>query len=93
MIAFFLVLVAVAIVAEVYTLRHSLDGISYDCRPSEVLVEPGQKVQLITTVTNRKRRMVPFLRLQELVPLSFQGDVILETDYQITNSISIEPTP
>ena len=80
MIAFFLVLVAVAIAAEIYTLRHSLDGISYDCRPSEVLVEPGQKVQLITTVTNRKRRMVPFLRLQELVPLSFQGDVILETE-------------
>lgn len=71
MTAFFLMLLAACLVVEIISLFHSLDGIEYDCRLSKSIVETDEELELITTVTNRKMRFVPFLRLAENVPDTF----------------------
>ena len=68
MIAFLLMLAAVIAGAELWSLRRALDGIEYDARPSKPLAEPDEPLQLVTVVTNRRRRFVPFIRLNENVP-------------------------
>lgn len=79
MIAFFVMLLAACAFAEVISLRHALDGIEYDCRISEPIAEPDAPLELITAVTNRRRRFVPFLRLVEDVPGTMRTDGALET--------------
>ena len=68
MIAFLLMLAAVIAGAELLSLRRGLDGVEYDVRPSKTIAEPDEPLQLITVVTNRKRRFLPFIRLVEDVP-------------------------
>ena len=68
MIAFLLMLAAVIAGAEMWSLRRALDGVEYDVRPSKAVAEPGEKLQLVTVITNRRRRFVPFIRLSENVP-------------------------
>ena len=68
MIAFLLMLAAVIAGAELLSLRRGLDGVEYDVRPSKAVAEPGEPLQLVTVVTNRKRRFLPFIRLVEDVP-------------------------
>ena len=68
MIAFLLMLAAVIAGAELLSLRRGLDGVEYDVRPSKALAEPDEPLQLITVVTNRRRRFLPFIRLNENVP-------------------------
>lgn len=78
MITFFIMLVAACAIAEIISLRHSLDGIEYDCHVSQSIVESDTPVELISVITNRKRRFVPFLRLRENVPDSFDCGAELE---------------
>lgn len=68
MIAFLLMLAAVIAGAELWSLHRSLDGVEYDVHPSKAVAEPGEILQLVTVITNRKRRFVPFIRLNENVP-------------------------
>ena len=78
MIAFFVMLLAACAVVEIVSLYHSLDGIEYDCRVSQSISEADEPLELITTVTNRKMRFVPFLRLAENVPDSLTCAAELE---------------
>ncbi len=77
MIAFLLMLAAVIAGAEALSLRRGLDGVEYDLRLSRTVAEPGEALQLITVITNRRRRLVPFIRLNENVPdaLAVDGDL------------------
>lgn len=68
MIAFLLMLAAVIAGAELYSLRRNLEGVEYDCAPSKAVAEPGEALDLVTVITNRKRRFLPFIRLNEDVP-------------------------
>ena len=68
MIAFLLMLAAVIAGAELWSLHRGLDGVEYDMRPSKAVAEPDEPLQLITVVTNRRRRFLPFIRLNERVP-------------------------
>ncbi len=72
MIPFLLMLAAVIAAAEFFSLRRSLDGIEYDVRPSKPVAEPGEPLQLVTVITNHRRRFVPFIRLNENVPDAMQ---------------------
>ncbi len=72
MIAFLLMLAAVIAGAEFLSLRRGLDGVEYDVRPSKPMAEAGERLQLVTVVTNRKRRFLPFIRLNENVPDALQ---------------------
>ena len=76
MIAFQLMLAAVIAAAEFLSLRRGLDGVEYDARPSKAVAEPDEPLQLVTVITNRRRRFLPFIRLNEDVPdaISVEGD-------------------
>ena len=80
MIAFLLMLAAVIAGAELLSLRRGLDGVEYDVRPSKALAEPDEPLQLITVVTNRRRRFLPFIRLNENVPdaIAVSGELYAE---------------
>lgn len=80
MIAFILMLAAMIAGCEWWSLRRGLEGLEYDLRLSKALVEPDEPLQLITVITNRRRRILPFLRLNEDVPDSLvtAGDLRLE---------------
>lgn len=80
MIAFFIALLVALCAAEWYSLRHSLDGIEFECEPDKRLAEPDEELQLLTRVTNRRRRIVPFLRITQYVPLCFKSDCVLATE-------------
>ena len=68
MIAFLLMLAAVIAGAEFWSLRRGLEGVEYDLKPSKPVAEPDEPLQLVTVVTNRRRRILPFIRLNESVP-------------------------
>ena len=80
MIAFLLMLAAVIAGAELLSLRRGLDGVEYDASPSKPLAEPDEPLELVTVVTNRRRRFLPFIRLNEDVPdaLVVSGDLRVE---------------
>ena len=63
MIAFLLMLAAVIGAAELWSLRRGLEGVKYDQRVSKAIAEPDEPLQLITVITNRRRRILPFIRL------------------------------
>ena len=68
MIAFLLMLVAIVTGAEYLSLRLGLDGVEYDIHPSKTVAEPDEPLQLNTVIVNRRRRFLPFIRLNEDVP-------------------------
>lgn len=76
MLLFALVLGALIAAAQYWSLRHALDGVSLHAAPARRLAEPGEAVPLITTVTNRSRRFLPFVRASLSVPaeLTVQDD-------------------
>lgn len=80
MIAFLLMLAAVIAGAELISLRRGLDGVEYDAAPSKALAEPDEPLELVTVVTNRRRRFLPFIRLNEDVPdaLVVEGELRAE---------------
>ena len=81
MIAFLLMFAAVLAAAELLSLRRGLDGVGYDARPSKGVAEPDEPRRLVSVVTNRRRRFIPFIRLAEDVPdcLSAEGELRLES--------------
>ncbi len=80
MIAFLLMLAAVIAAAELISLKKGLDGVEYDVSPSKALAEPDEALALVTVITNRRRRFLPFIRLNEDVPdaLVVSGDLRAE---------------
>ena len=68
MLLFIVFLVVIALLLERASLQEGLTYLSYDCKPDRLHTEPGQAFTLITTVTNRRRLPVAFLRLEELLP-------------------------
>ena len=80
MIAFIFMLAAVIAGCEWWSLRRGLEGLEYDLRLSKALAEPDEPLQLITVITNRRRRILPFLRLNEDVPdsMATAGDLRVE---------------
>lgn len=61
-------LAAVIAGCELWSLRRGLDGVEYDLRLSKGVAEADEPLQMITVVTNRRRRFLPFIRLNEDVP-------------------------
>ena len=81
MIAFLLMLAAVIAGAEFLSLRRGLGGVEYDLRLSKTIAEPDEPLQLISVITNRRRRILSFLRLNENVPdaLNVEGELRTES--------------
>lgn len=68
MLAFVIVLVALAAAAQFWSLRHALDGVEHHAAPDRKLAEPGEAFSLVSTVTNRSRRFIPYIRVSQMVP-------------------------
>jgi len=60
-------MIVVALV-QAWSTKNSLNGIKYEYRFSEKLIEIGETTELISTVTNESRRFVSFIRMVEALP-------------------------
>lgn len=72
MLIFIAVLVLCAIGAEWYSLQDPLAKVTYDCRPSKDVVEPGEPFEIITVLQNTRRFPIPFIKMEELLPASME---------------------
>ena len=85
MIVFIAVLLITAFVIERISLATALSGIEYKYAPSELLVEPDEQFEVVTTLTNTSRRFIPFIKLDESLPdhafVQTEG-AELRTDYK-----------
>ena len=68
MIVLVLILIAVVAAVQIYSMEDPLKGITFDYHCSKLLVEPGEEFEIITTVTNTRRRFVPFIKLDQAFP-------------------------
>ena len=68
MIALIIILIAVVIFVQIRSMENPLKGIEFDYRSTKLLVEPEEEFDIITTVTNTKRRFVPFIKLDQAFP-------------------------
>ncbi len=97
MILFMAFLAVVLFVLQRYTAARALHRITYNCEPSQHLVEPGEVFTLTTTVENRKSMLVPFIRMLENLPpdikLYFKAEEIYygATDVQLTSRFYMMP--
>lgn len=74
MVAFFILILIVALLAERWSLSHALNGVRYDVQLSRALVEIDEPFDMITTLKMTERRFVPFLKLSEDVPREMHID-------------------
>jgi len=58
----------VIVAAQFWSKRHALKGISYEAKLSKRMVEIDEPTELVSTVTNESRRLVPFIRMIETLP-------------------------
>ncbi len=63
MLVFVLIIIGLALLAQKFVFANSLDGIQEELYPEAPLAEPGEPFCLHLTLTNTRRRYVPFLRL------------------------------
>lgn len=80
MLAFFVVLLIVAILVERWSMRHALQGVKYDVRLSRQLAEIDEEIEMITTLRMTERRIVPYLKLSEEVPTAFRTNARQRTN-------------
>lgn len=92
MILFFILFMIVAVLAERWSIKHSLDGVKYDTRLSQALLEPGEEFQIVTTVRNSSRRFIPFIRISEFVPRDIGVDAKMYTSGFDENSAKLNST-
>ena len=71
-------IIAIILLMTIIQYRSTLDplkGIEFDYHPTKLLVEPDEDFDIITTVTNTRRRFVPYIKLDQVFPkdLSIDG--------------------
>ncbi len=90
MIWFFIILGLALILLEQHSLRHALDGITYDTYPSVSTLDPDEVFEVVTELANNRRLPVSFLRMQESLPHDLQpvGDVVLRRDNEQCRLVS-----
>lgn len=71
---FIAALFILALTLQSVTLRHSLDKVSYDLRTSNPTAECGESFLITTTLENKKRFPVMFLKVSENLPLEITVD-------------------
>ena len=79
MVLFFVLFLVVVVLVERWSIKHSLDGVKYDVKLSNHLVEADQEFDLITNVRNSSGRFIPFIRISEFVPRDINVNARLYT--------------
>ncbi len=78
MIGLLLIVVIVAIIAEVKSLRRPVNDVCYRMEPSVRSVEQEQEFLLKTTIENRSKFNIPYLFVEEAIPDELE---LLDRDY------------
>jgi len=68
MIFLLLVLAVFIYYLERYSLDTALEGIEYERHLTRLLAAPDESMEMVSTITNRRHRLLPFLRLIEYLP-------------------------
>lgn len=68
MIAFLLIFAVVLYFVERYSMEHGFDRVTVETSTDRVLVEPEEPFLWTVTVCNKKRIMVPYLKIKETIP-------------------------
>jgi len=68
MIALILILLAIVALVQARSMDDPLKGIEFDYHCSKLLVEPGEEFEIVSTITNTRRRFVPFVKLDQAFP-------------------------
>ena len=68
MIALVIILIAVVAFVQIRSMEDPLKGIEFDYYCTKLLVEPGEEFEIITTISNKRRRFVPFIKLDQAFP-------------------------
>jgi len=68
MLIFIGILMVVVYFVQVYSQKHALKDVDYDYKFSKQLVEADESLELISTIVNRARRFIPFIRMEESFP-------------------------
>ena len=82
MLLFLFVLVCCLLCCELISRRSVFKGLTYDCRPSSRVVEPGQLFELVATLENNKWLPVSFLKVVQSLPADIQLDAYLGRFFQ-----------
>ena len=61
-------LIVCALLCELVSVKSALSRVSYSCRPSQSVVEPGEEFQLLTTIQNGKWLPVSYLEVVQNLP-------------------------
>ena len=65
---FLLALIIIAFIVQRWSMKNALKGVEYHCEPSRRLAASGEIFELITTLTNRSFRFIPFIQMTEALP-------------------------
>jgi len=88
MLIFLFILLAVGGAAEWWTLKHGLDEVIYSLESSKQVVDPLEKFEITTTLQNRKRMPISFVRVKELMP----KELIFENEDKLNIHRDLEHT-
>lgn len=80
MIAFLILLLVCAALAEEVSCRLAVRGLSYSCLPSRRVVDPGEPFELITVIKNDKWLPLSYLNASQSLPSEIQVDAALEQE-------------
>lgn len=72
MIMFVIAVIAIVAIMQRWSEKNALLGIEYRQESTKKIVEPEESFQLVSTLTNRSNRFVPFLRVVEVFPAQAQ---------------------
>ena len=91
MILFLLVFAMALYAVQKYSLEHGLDGVSLKTHLGKNVVEPGEPFSWTVSVLNKKRMMVPYLRVKELAPedLVYAGSGVSVLDKKSAEANSV----
>ena len=65
-------LVALVIYIEKWSLDHALHGVELDYGPSVLLAAPDEAFEIVTSLSNRSGRFVPFVQVQGFLPAGIE---------------------
>ena len=79
MVIIILVIIVIIAIVQYRSTLDPLGGIGFDYHTSKLLIEPGEELEIVTTVTNTKRRFVPYIKLDQAFPVLLNIDGVTAT--------------
>ena len=65
---FLLVFMVIVYIVQRWSMANALKGVDFHYEPSLFMAAPGERFELITTVSNHSWRFIPYVRMSESIP-------------------------